>query len=157
MNRAFRFVGAGRSESVRGLDVTPTGSLSTVEGDESVRQALVLLLSTQPGERLMRPDYGSHLDRLVFGPNDHTAAGLAIHYVRQAIERWEPRVDIVSLDAGADPDRPTQLTIELRYRVRASLGVGTLEYPVNLNPASGSEPARDDQEVGSDAPRTEPG
>lgn len=133
MNRAFRFVGAGRSESVQGLDVTQTGSLSTVEGDESVRQALVLLLSTRSGERLMRPDYGSHLDRLVFGPNDHTAAGLAIHYVRQAIERWEPRVEIVDLDAGADPDRHNQLNILLRYRVRASLAVGSIEYSMQLS------------------------
>lgn len=133
-DRAFRFVGAGQPEPAGGLAVTTTGSTSTVEGDEAVRQALVLLLSTSPGERLMRPEYGSHLHRLVFGPNDYTAAGLAIHYVRQAIERWEPRVEIVDLDAGADPDRHTQLNIRLRYRVRASLAVGTIGYPVNLSP-----------------------
>ena len=133
MNRAFRFTGAGRSEGQTGLEVTATGSTSTVEDDESVRQAIILLLSTTPGERLMRPEYGSHLNRLVFGPNDHTAAGLAIHYVRQAIERWEPRVEIVEVDAGADPDRYNQLNILLRYRVRASLAVGTLEYSMQLS------------------------
>ena len=133
MNRAFRFTGAGRSEGPTGLEVTATGSTSTVENDESVRQAIILLLSTSPGERLMRPEYGSHLNRLVFGPNDHTAAGLAIHYVRQAIERWEPRVEIVDADAGADPDRHNQLNILLRYRVRASLAVGTLEYSMQLS------------------------
>jgi phage baseplate assembly protein W len=133
MNRAFRFTGAGRSEGQTGLEVTATGSTSTVEDDESVRQAIVLLLSTTPGERLMRPEYGSHLNRLVFGPNDHTAAGLAIHYVRQAIERWEPRVEIVELDAGADPDRYNQLNILLRYRVRASLAVGSIEYSMQLS------------------------
>ena len=133
MNRAFRFTGAGRSEGPTGLEVTATGSTSTVENDESVRQAIILLLSTSPGERLMRPEYGSHLNRLVFGPNDHTAAGLAIHYVRQAIERWEPRVEIVDLDAGADPDRHNQLNILLRYRVRASLAVGSIEYSMQLS------------------------
>jgi len=133
MNRAFRFTGAGRSEGQTGLEVTATGSTSTVEDDESVRQAIILLLSTTPGERLMRPEYGSHLNRLVFGPNDHTAAGLAIHYVRQAIERWEPRVEIVELDAGADPDRYNQLNIRLRYRVRASLAVGSIEYSMQLS------------------------
>ena len=133
MNRAFRFTGAGRSEGQTGLEVTATGSTSTVEDDESVRQAIILLLSTTPGERLMRPEYGSHLNRLVFGPNDHTAAGLAIHYVRQAIERWEPRVEIVEVDAGADPDRYNQLNILLRYRVRASLAVGSIEYSVQLS------------------------
>jgi phage baseplate assembly protein W len=131
-NRALRFVGAGRSEGVAGLVTDTTGSTSTVDGDESVRQAILLLLTTRPGERLMRPEYGSHLHRLVFGPNDHTAAGLAIHYVRRALTRWEPRVEIVELDAEADPDRPTQLSISLTYRVRASLAVGTLDYALDL-------------------------
>jgi phage baseplate assembly protein W len=135
MNRAFRFVGAGQAGVPAGLAVTTTGSTSTVDGDESVRQAILMLLTTRSGERLMRPEYGSHLDRLVFGPNDHTAAGLAIHYVRQAIERWEPRVEILDLDAAADPDRPTQLNIRLTYRVRASLTVGTIEHPLSLHPS----------------------
>ena len=44
----------------------------------------------------MRPDYGCELHRLVFSPNDDTTAGLAIHYVRRALERWEPRVEVLS-------------------------------------------------------------
>jgi phage baseplate assembly protein W len=134
--RALRFTGAGLGERTvgggAGLVVTATGALATVDGDESIRQALLLLLCTTPGERLMRPEYGCHLNRLVFAPNDHTTAGLAIHYVRRAIARWEPRVEIVDLDAEADPLRPSQLNIQLRYRVRASLTVAALELPVSL-------------------------
>ena len=51
-----------------------------------------------------------------------TTAGLAIHYVRQAIARWEPRVEVVHLDAGRNPDAPETLDIFLRYRVRGSSG-----------------------------------
>jgi hypothetical protein len=136
-DRAIRFAGAGLGTGRAGgagLVTTTTGAVSMVAGDESIRQALVLLLGTSPGERLMRPQYGSHLHRLLFAPNDHTTAGLAIHYVRQAIQRWEPRVEIVDLDAGADPV-PTQLNIRLRYRVRASLAVEQLDYPLDLGPA----------------------
>jgi phage baseplate assembly protein W len=133
-HRALRFAGVGLSGTPIGLTVTATGSISMVDGDESVRQAIIMLLSTTPGERLMRPDYGSRLRRLAFAPNDQTTAGLAIHYVRQAIERWEPRVEIIDLDAEADPDEPTQLIIILRYRVRASLTAGTVEYPLSLSP-----------------------
>ena len=61
--------------------VTAAGRLAMVHGDESIRQAIILLLGTTPGERLMRPDYGSHLHRLLFAANDQTTAGLAIHYV----------------------------------------------------------------------------
>ena len=104
-----------------------------VEGDAAIRQAILLLLSTTPGERVMRPDYGSRLHRLVFAPNDDTTAGLAIHYVRQALRRWEPRVDVLDVDAGPDPDTPSRLTVRVRYRVRASLATATILHPVELD------------------------
>ncbi len=138
-DRAFRFVGAGFGTDAGGLALTATGAVSMVDGDESVRQAIMLLLSTTPGERLMRPEYGTYLSRLLFAPNDDTTAGLAIHYVRQALTRWEPRVEIVELDAGADQLRPERLNIALRYRVRASLAVATIRYPFVLQAASGSD------------------
>jgi phage baseplate assembly protein W len=149
--RAFRFfepgglatagAGDGLGGAPAGLVVTTTGAVSMVDGDAAVRQALLVLLSTTPGERLMRPGYGSYLRRLLFAPNDETTAGLAIHYVRQAVRRWEPRVDIVHLDARADPDDASRLTIELRYQVRASLVTDTLDLSISLHPTpAGSEP-----------------
>jgi phage baseplate assembly protein W len=137
--RAFRFLGAGFGTDAGGLALTATGAVSMVDGDDSVRQAIMLLLSTTPGERLMRPEYGTYLSRLLFAPNDDTTAGLAIHYVRQALTRWEPRVEIVELDAGADPLLPERLNITLRYRVRASLGTATIEYPFDLQAGTGSD------------------
>ena len=131
--RGIRFGGVAIDGSPVGLTVTTKGSVSTVEGDECVRQALMMLLSTAPGERLLRPDYGCDLHRLVFAPNDQTTAGLAIHYVRQAVQRWEPRVEIVALDAEANPDDPAILDIRLTYRVRASLSVATLTIPLDLS------------------------
>jgi len=135
-HRAFRFLGLRAGEGA-GLALTATGATSMVDGDESIRQAILMLLSTSPGERLMRPHYGSHLHRLVFAPNDHTTAGLAIHYVRQAVQRWEPRVDIVDVDAEADPLVPSRLNVRLQYRVRATLTSGTVDFPVSLIPTGG--------------------
>ncbi|MGH3450247.1 MAG: GPW/gp25 family protein [Haloechinothrix sp.] len=132
--RAFRFSGAGFDLAVSGgLSTTATGTVAMVEGDDAIRQAIMLLLSTVPGERLMRPDYGSHLHRLLFAVNDQTTAGLAIHYVRQAIERWEPRVAIVDVDAASDPGLPEQLNIRLTYRVRAGVATEILVYPLDLS------------------------
>jgi uncharacterized protein len=128
--RAFRFLGTGLDSGGTGLVTTATGAVAMVEGDDAIRQAIILLLSTTPGERLMRPEYGSYLHRLVFAPNDQTTAGLAIHYVRSALTRWEPRVEIVALDAEADPDLPERLNISLTYRVRASLAVSSVDFVV---------------------------
>ena len=138
VNRALRFVGIGLGETGvgGGLAIGATGALATVDGDDSVRQAIVMLLTTAPGERLMRPEYGSQLHRLAFAPNDQTTAGLAIHYVRAALTRWEPRVEIVHLDAAADPYEPERLVISLLYRVRSSLSTDLLELSVALGGAS---------------------
>jgi len=96
----------------------------------------MLLLTTIPGERVMRPDYGCPLHRLVFWPNDATTAGLAIHYVRQALRRFEPRVQIVRLDAGAHPLDPAILLISLEYRVRETGTTGTIETTLALQPGA---------------------
>jgi len=115
-----------------GLILDPAGAIDTVADDEAVRQSLLMLISTRPGERVMRPEYGCDLHRLVFSPNDDTTAGLAIHFVRQAVERWEPRVEILRVDANRDPFESTRLAIVLDYRVRATLRADTIEVEVDL-------------------------
>lgn len=115
-----------------GLRFSAGGGIETVAGSASVRQALLLLLSTRPGERVMRPEYGCPLHRLMFAENNATTAGLAIHYVRSAIERWEPRVEILTLDAGQNPRRPELLDIVLEYRVRSTRQRDQLTFSLNL-------------------------
>jgi phage baseplate assembly protein W len=116
----LRFIHPDLDSSISGTGMvtTPAGRLEWVQGEQTVRQALLMLLSTRPGERIMRPQYGCDLHRLMFEPNDETTAGIVIFEVRRAIERWEPRVEILELDAGPDPEDPGRLEIVLEYRVR---------------------------------------
>jgi uncharacterized protein len=106
-----------------------------VDERASVHQAILLLLSTRPGERVMRPGYGCNLHRLVFSPNDDTTAGLAIHYVRQALDRWEPRIDVIRLDATRSEDDavPGLMEISLEYRLRATQQSQRLTYAFDLS------------------------
>jgi uncharacterized protein len=132
--RAWQFLHPDLDDAaVAGLQVSPRGGIALVAEGASVRQAILLLLSTSPGERVMRPDYGCRLRELVFAPNDDTTAGLAMHYVRQAIERWERRVEILQLDARRDPGEPGILEIFLKYRVTATQQSSQLTIPVDLN------------------------
>ncbi len=133
-DRAWRFLypDVDAAEEFAGLHLTARGAIDMVQENDSVRQAILLLLSTVPGERVMRPDYGCLLHRLVFAPNDDTTAGLAIHYVRQALDRWEPRIEILRLDAGRDPEAAERLNIFLQYRVRTTRRVATLALGFNL-------------------------
>lgn len=122
----------------RGLLLNPRGGIAMAEDAQIVRQSILLLLATRPGERLMRPDYGCNLHRLVFAPNDAGTAGLAIHYVGEALRRWEPRILIQRLDAGADlfdTGDETVLDIVLDYRIRRSGREESLALAYGLNDA----------------------
>lgn len=139
-----------------GLQANPSGGIDTVNDDAAIRQSLLLLLSTRPGERVMRPTYGCDLDRLVFSPNDDTTAGLGMHLVQQAVSRWEPRIEVLRVDAGrvelsalaqaADADTASdgltdyssQLAIVLDYRVRVTGRTG--QVVIQLDLASGGQP-----------------
>jgi phage baseplate assembly protein W len=105
-------------EAFSGIKISSTGGIEMVEDHLAVRQSILLLLTTTPGERVMRPDYGCDLQGLVFSPNDATTHGLAIHYVSQALQRWEPRVDILRIDATANEEDPGRMDIMLEYRMR---------------------------------------
>lgn len=117
---AWRFGHPDLDGGLPGLSVGTNGRIDVVRDAEATRQALMILLSTRPGERIMRPDYGCDLWRLVFSANDGTTAGLAIHAVRRAVERFEPRVVILAIDAGPAPDAPDRLDVVLDYRPRLS-------------------------------------
>lgn len=132
--RAWRFLHPDLDSYVAdaGLQIGARGNIAMVEDQAAVRQSILLLLSTMPGERVMRPSYGCLLHRLIFSPNDDTTAGIAIHYVRRAIEQWEPRVDILRIDARRNPDVATQLDLVLEYRVRATQWVEPLQFSVHL-------------------------
>jgi hypothetical protein len=134
--RAWRFTQPefdGKRESA-GLSVSNRGGIDMVEGRASIRQAILMLLATRPGERVMRPHYGCNLHRLVFSPSDDTTVGLAIHYVRRAIERWEPRIDVIRLDAARSEHEGATglLEISLEYRVRATQQTERLAYAFDL-------------------------
>jgi phage baseplate assembly protein W len=104
-----------------------------IDEEGSIRQAILCILSTATGERVMRPEYGCDLDRLMFMQSDETLLGLAIHLVRKALERWEPRIEIEKLDAEFNKNEPGRLDILLDYRVRSTASADSLMVPINLS------------------------
>lgn len=132
--RAWRFVNPNFDvrDGRAGLQISISGGIEMVDGYASVRQAILLLLFTRPGERVRRPDYGCNLHKLVFMPNDATTHGLAIHYIRGALNRWEPRIDILFLDAEANEIDATRMDILLEYRVRSTSRSDHIAVSYNL-------------------------
>lgn len=136
-HRAAAFVVEGFDDGPAGLRTDSAGRLATVTDAASVRQALLLLLSTRPGERVNRAAYGCHLFRLAFEPADDTTAGLAIHYVSRAVETWEKRVTVLGIEAGIPADDPSVLEVRMRYRVNATQAEDRVAVAVPILDAGG--------------------
>ena len=72
-------------------------SSATSTEHEHIHESIIQILGTRPGERFMRPEFGSKLKDLVFEPNDEVLKGLIRHYVIDAVKRWEKRVAITGV------------------------------------------------------------
>ena len=102
------------------------------ESDDDIQQAIWMILSTALGERLMHPDFGCGIHDLVFALNNVGTAGLARHYVEDALVRWEPRIDVEEVEVQADPAETELLLISVSYRVRTTDSRYNLVYPFYL-------------------------
>ena len=91
------FLGRGWSFPVR---PTPSGRLSFAGGEEKIRQSIWIILSTALGERQMRPEFGCGIHDLVFQANTAALRGIVQEKVREALTRWEPRIDPASIHEG---------------------------------------------------------
>jgi phage baseplate assembly protein W len=113
---------------------TPQGEVALAAYEEDVRQAIVIILSTNHGERVMRPDFGAGLRALVFEPMTATTRSLVEHTVERALIEWEPRIDVLSVQASFDNDDPSRgrLLVDIQYRVRATNSFYNLVYPFYL-------------------------
>lgn len=99
---------------------------------DSVAQSIWLILSTAPGERLMRPDFGCGIHNLVFGLNNSGTMGQITAAVRQALVQWEPRIDVLNVTTQTDTAQPSQVLIQIEYRVRTTNSRFNLVYPFFL-------------------------
>jgi phage baseplate assembly protein W len=110
---------------------TTDGAVRLSEYEEDVRQAIRIILDTEPGERVMRPDFGAGLRALAFEPLNTNTLALARHRVERALVVWEPRIDQVTVSASADPAR-AMLTLDIAYRIRTTNTFYNLVYPFYL-------------------------
>ena len=131
------FIGSGWAFPV-GVDAT--GQIALVSGSREIEQAMRLILSTYPGERPMRPRFGSKLRDFIFdGATWENAAAIAAE-VRAALRQWEPRatvVDVLVIPEAADPG---VLMIDILYTIKGTNDPRNLVFPFYTIPAHADEP-----------------
>ncbi|WP_405956582.1 GPW/gp25 family protein [Streptomyces phaeochromogenes] len=123
------FLGTGWAFPVGPDPDHPEQGMRLADGMEAIRQSIWLILGTAPGERVMRPDFGCAIHDAVFDTNDASTAGRVGRSVREALARWEPRIDVLDVYAVPDPEDRHRLLIEINYRVRSNNSRFNLVYP----------------------------
>jgi len=121
------------------LGVDRRGALALARDGDDVRQAISIILSTAPGERPMRPEFGCGVHDYVFDVLDAATLGQMETEVRRALERWEPRIDVLDVDFELDGNSDGPLAITIEYRLRATNDVRNLVYPFYVVPADEAE------------------
>ncbi len=123
------FLGRGWSFPVQpGSD----GEIAMAAFEEDIRQAILIIMQTDPGERVMRPDFGAGLNALVFEPVNTTTMALVKHRVEQALILWEPRINLTDVTVTTDDNERNRLLISVSYQVRSTNTFYNLVYPFYL-------------------------
>lgn len=123
------FLGRGWSFPVRPDE--HTGRVEYESGPEKVRQSIRLILDTDPGERIMRPAFGCGLRRYLMKPNTTATRALIQREVQAALQAWEPRIDLRSVEVTPGEDSALVL-IEIFYAHKRDGRPGNLVYPFYL-------------------------
>ncbi len=122
-----QFVGTGWAFFPMRTDAT--GSIALVRREREIEESIRLILSTSPGERPMRPEFGCAISDYVFAPADAATAGQLAFEVRTSLERWEPRIDLDTVLVRFDDADRGMLLIEVRYAIRGANDRRNLVFP----------------------------
>lgn len=100
-----------------------------VAAEDDIRESLRILLSTSPGERVMLPQFGCGLRRMVFARIDESTLTAIRDVVGTAVQRFELRVTLDDVQVDLSQWIDGVLLLRLDYRVRATHEPGNLVYP----------------------------
>jgi len=109
------------------------GQVAMLSDEDDIRSSLEILLSTRPGERVMRPDYGCNLDELVFEPLTTTFKTYIKDLITTAILYYEPRIDVNKIELDDTGEVEGRILISIDYTVRSTNSRYNFVYPFYKN------------------------
>lgn len=111
-----------------------TRRTAVISGLDKVNQSLSDIFGTRKGERVLQPEYGSDLHRLLFDMNDEILEDMLKIYVLDAIEKWETRITVEDISTQRSLDNPHQVDVIISYRINNSNIRGSYVYPFRREP-----------------------
>ena len=128
------FIGRGWAFPV---ETDATGGIRLVGDEAEIEQSIRLILSTAPGERPMRPEFGCAIHDYVFDPADARTALRMASAVRDSLRRWEPRVDVIDVAVDRHPTEPDALLLDIHYTTSDRNHPRNLVFPFYVIPGEG--------------------
>ena len=113
------------------LQANDTGALPLADGPEKVRQSIAIILDTEPGERLMRPEFGCGLRRYLMQPNTAATRAAMQREIQTALAAWEPRIKLDRVDVLPGED-PSLVLVQVDYQHLRDGRRDNLVYPFYL-------------------------
>ncbi|BAZ50315.1 hypothetical protein NIES4103_29310 [Nostoc sp. NIES-4103] len=122
------YIGAGFGFPLR---VNVQGGVQLSTAQPNIEESIIIILRTDLGERVYRPNFGSRLSDLVFEPLSIQTLLLIRRYVEEALEMWEPRIILKQVRADPDPIRG-KVDIVIEYQPKNSYDLRSLVFPFYL-------------------------
>lgn len=104
-----------------------TGDLIVVKDEADVKQSIVNLLLINKGERFFNSDIGSSITELLFEALDYGTASLVQSYITDTLNKYEPRIRILSLTTSPNFD-DNGFDVDLEFEID-----GREDFPVNVS------------------------
>ena len=129
-----KFLGTGWKFPLR---ISPSGGFAYSQGEQSVEEAIWIVLDTAKGERQMLPRFGCGIHEMVFAPNNPATRGNIQHLVKDALTEWEPRIDVLDVSVEPAGEEENAILIRVDYRIRSNNSFGNLVYPFFITEGPG--------------------
>jgi uncharacterized protein len=120
------FLGTGWAFPVQ---IDANGRIALTEGKRDIEEAMLIILLTPRGQRVMRPTFGCQIHELVFSTNDATMTGVAVHYIEEALNMWEPRIRVLDVSASTDDNEQGRVLFTIEYEIKATHDQRSLVFP----------------------------
>ncbi|HEC98652.1 MAG TPA: baseplate protein [Nitrospirae bacterium] len=130
---AMDFLGVGWKYPV---NADYNGKIAISQHEEDIKEAIWIILGTAKGERVMRPDFGCGIHDLVFAPVNTATVTLVEDSVREALTFWEPRIELIKVEASTEYADEGKLPVSIDFRVRTTNNRFNLVYPFYLKEGS---------------------
>jgi len=118
------------------ISVNAKGGLSYSRGPERIQDAIWIVLSTAPGERVMRESFGAGAADHVFDSNSDLVRTRLAATISEALAKWEPRITVVNVSVQQG-NEPSQVLISVDYQISSTNELFNLVYPFYLQEGAG--------------------